>query len=112
LEKHYLNPLLDPSSISILTNSQKSRGDNSYLDTFLKLFEQEKYSGTLEWIDTSATLALGNTHIKAKDLAIIALPADELLSALDLAGRLKHRAALLISTGITRPALIRLCLLN
>ena len=102
MEKHYLNPLLDPSSISILTNSQKSRGDNSYLDTFLKLFEQEKYSGTLEWIDTSATLALGNTHIKAKDLAIIALPADELLSALDLAGRLKHRAALLISTGINQ----------
>ena len=102
MEKHYLNPLLDPSSISILTNSQKPRGDNSYLDTFLKLFEQEKYSGTLEWIDTSATLALGNTHIKAKDLAIIALPADELLSALDLAGRLKHRAALLISTGINQ----------
>lgn len=102
MEKHYLNSLLDPSSISILTNSKRPRDDNSYLDVFLKLFEQETYSGTLEWIDTSAALPPSTTNIKPKDLAIIALAPDELMAALDLAGRLKHHSALLISTGINK----------
>ncbi len=102
MEKHYLNSLLDPSSISILTNSQKPRDANPYLDIFLKLFEQDSYSGTLEWIDTSAKLAPSATNSQPRDLAIIALAPDELLFALDLAGRLKHHSALLISTGINR----------
>jgi acetyltransferase len=102
LEKHYLNSLFDPSSISILINSQKPQSPQSCEAVFLKLFEEAQYAGVIERIDVSANLDLSNKGTKPKGLAIIALPPEELCSALDIAGRLKHRAALLISTGITK----------
>ncbi len=102
MEKHYLNSLLDPSSVSIFTNSQIAQGVNTYQDIFLRLFKEAEYSGEVEWIDISAPFDLSKKGLKSKGLAIIALPPEELLAALDLAGRLKHQSALLISTGINQ----------
>ena len=102
MEKHYLNSLFDPTSVSIFINKNLPKDSNCYQDIFIKLFEAGKYTGPVEWIDTSAPLDLNKHEIHKKGLAIIALPPDEISGALDLAGRLKHQAAIIISTGINQ----------
>lgn len=102
MEKHYLNSLLDPTSISIFINQKASKSDHSYQNTFLKLFEEGHYTGEVEWIDTSLSFEINKSELKKKGLAIIALPNHEMVAALELAGRLKHQSAVLISTGIDK----------
>lgn len=103
MEKHYLNSLFNPSSISIFVNKKPSEGLSSYQEIFLRLFEEASYVGEVEWIDISTPLDLNRNELKRKGLAIIALPASEIITALDLAGRLKHESAVIISTGIDKP---------
>ena len=102
MEKHYLNALLDSSSVSIFTNSKNPPIQGSYQELFLTLFQEGKYLGEVEWVDVNTTLDLSKKDIKTKEVAIIALPQEELLSALDLAGRLKHQAAVLICSGVNK----------
>jgi acetyltransferase len=102
VEKHYLDPLLDSSSISIFISQATPKVVSSYQDIFLKLFEEGRYKGEVEWIDVGTPFDISKNGLKKKGLAIIALPEAEIISALDLAGRLKHQSAVLISTGINK----------
>ena len=102
MEKHYLNSLFDPTSISIFINKHISSELYSYQTIFVKLFEEGKFNGPVEWIDISTPLDLNRPELAKKGLAIIALPTKDLITALDLAGRLKHQSAVIISTGIDK----------
>lgn len=100
MEKHYLNSLFDPKSISIFVNEKTPQESISYLEILLKLFEEASYTGQVEQIDIAMPIDFNNNKLKKKGLAIIALPVSDIVSALDLAGRLKHESAVIISTGI------------
>ncbi|QWD59523.1 bifunctional acetate--CoA ligase family protein/GNAT family N-acetyltransferase [Polynucleobacter sp. MWH-UH35A] len=103
MEKHYLNSLFDPRSISIFVNGKTPQESIPYLEILLKLFEEASYAGEVERIDIAVPIDFNKNDLKKKGLAIIALPATELITALDLAGRLKHESAVIISTGIDIP---------
>lgn len=100
MEKHYLNSLFDPRSISIFVNEKTPQESISYLEILLKLFEESAYTGEVERIDIATPIDFNKNDLKKKGLAIIALPVSDIVSALDLAGRLKHESAVIISTGI------------
>lgn len=102
MEKHYLDSLFNPSRVSIFVNGKSSQEVSAYQNTLLQLFKEGAYTGTVEWIDIGIPVDLNTHEIKKKGLAIIALPDTEIISALDLAGRLKHQAAVIISTGINK----------
>jgi len=102
LEKHYLSSLFDPTSVSIFVNKQTPGELHSHQAIFTKLFEEGKYAAPVEWIDISTPLDLNKSDLKKKGLAIIALPTTEIITALDLAGRLKHQSAVIISTGVDK----------
>ena len=101
MDKHYLSPLLAPESIVVLA------GDADAPDTLTpqartlhEALRAQRFAGTLAFLDihTSGTLAdLAQTRA---DLAIIALPHQDLTAALEVAGRIGCRAALVVSAGV------------
>ncbi|QKM65245.1 GNAT family N-acetyltransferase [Polynucleobacter tropicus] len=108
MEKHYLDSLFNPSSISIFFDQNLSDSEARCQNIFKGLFSEKPYSGAIEWVDVSAPVELNQHEIKKKGLAIIPLPPEKMITALDLAGRLKHQAAVLISTGIDKSTSDRL----
>ncbi|CAN5343842.1 GNAT family N-acetyltransferase [soil metagenome] len=90
MDKHYLTPLFAPQSIVVFAGQAD---DPDSLTSRAKILHQalraQKFTGTLaELAQTGA------------DLAIIALPPQEVAAALEIAGRMTCRAALVITSGI------------
>ncbi|MEY2890713.1 MAG: hypothetical protein RJA98_621 [Pseudomonadota bacterium] len=101
MDQHYLTPLFSPQSIVVFAGStdgsQPLSGHAGALQSALKA---QRYTGTLNFVDihTSGTLAdLAQTRA---DLAIIALPPADVAAALEVAGRMACRSALVVSSGI------------
>jgi len=102
MDKHYLTPLFSPESVVVFAG----RIDDPSTQTgqavaLLDALRAQRFTGTLTFLDihTSGTLAdLAQTRA---DLAIIALPPKDVAPALELAGRMACRAALVISSGIS-----------
>lgn len=101
MDKHYLTPLFSPDSIVVFAG----RADDATPQTphgkaLAEALRAQRYSGTLQFVDihTSGTLAeLAQTRA---DLAIIALPPQDVAAALEVAGRIACRCALVIGSGI------------
>ena len=101
MDKHYLTPLFAPASIAVLAG----RADNpesltSYAQALHPALRAQRFAGSLQFVDTHTSGTLADLAQRKSDLAIIALPADEVAAALEIAGRIKCRAALLISSGM------------
>ena len=102
MDQHYLTPLFTPRSIVVFCGTADRPGSQTAQGLALsEALRAQKFSGTLSFLDiqTSGTLAdLAQTHA---DLAIIALPPNEVTAALELAARMACRAALVISNGLS-----------
>jgi len=60
----------------------------------------QRFSGTLQFLDIGASGTLADLAQARADLAIIALPPQDVAAALEVAGRVACRSALVISNGI------------
>ncbi|MBV8123529.1 MAG: bifunctional acetate--CoA ligase family protein/GNAT family N-acetyltransferase [Burkholderiaceae bacterium] len=102
MDKHYLTPLFAPASIVVMAGQLDEPGSLSRQGHILhQALRAQRYNGTLLFVDihTSGTLAdLAQTRA---DLAIIALPDKDMTTAMEVAGRMRCRAAMIISTGIS-----------
>ena len=103
MDKHYLTPLFAPQSIVVFAgNAQDASTQTSQAKALHAALTAQTYTGNLVFLDiqTSGTLAeLAKTRA---DLAIIALPPENVAAALEVAGRIACRAALVVSSGITQ----------
>ncbi len=101
MDKHYLTPLFAPQSIVVFGGQQDGDlGSTSLGDILRQALQAQRYAGTVQYVDvhTSGTLAdLAQAHA---DLALIALPPQDVAAALEVAGRMACRSALVISSGI------------
>ncbi|MDB5848992.1 MAG: family N-acetyltransferase [Rhodoferax sp.] len=101
MDKHFLAPLFSPEAIVVLGGKPGDAATQTPQAAALHAaLVAQRFAGTLTFLDihTSGTLA-DLAQVRA-DLAIITLPAAEVASALEMAGRIKCRAALVISHGI------------
>jgi acetyltransferase len=102
MDKHYLAPLFAPQSILVFAGPTDSEeGHTPQARQVTANLKAQGFKGTLHFLDihTSGTLAeLAQTRA---DLAIIALPSEDVLAALEVAGRMTCRSALIISSGIS-----------
>ncbi|HAL37611.1 MAG TPA: GNAT family N-acetyltransferase, partial [Polaromonas sp.] len=102
MDKHYLTPLFSPESIVVFAGQADDPAtQTTHAKALHEALRAQRYSGTLVFLDihTSGTLAdLAQTRA---DLAIIALPPQDVTAALEIAGRMACRAALVISSGIS-----------
>ncbi len=101
MDKHYLTPLFSPQSIVVFAGQADDPAtQTTHARALHEALRAQRYSGTMVFLDihTSGTLAdLAQTRA---DLAIIALPPPDIASALEIAGRMACRAALVLSSGI------------
>ena len=102
MDKHYLTPLFSPESIVVLSHPAEAGETPSALNqALLEALKAQRFSGTLQFVDIHTTGTLADLAQTVADLAIIALPEQDMIAALELAARLSCKAALLISTGIS-----------
>ncbi len=110
MEKHFLQPLFSPASIVVfaggLDPDALPPGPAQHLSDQIR---KSGYAGELRFVDTRMTGTLSELAQSRAELAIIVLPtADEMDNALEIAGRIKCRAALVISTGLDAESAARL----
>jgi acetyltransferase len=102
MDKHYLTPLFTPESVVVFAGGlDEPDTQTTQAKALIEALRAQRFAGTLQFLDihTSGTLA-DLAQIKA-DLAIIALEHKDVAPALELAGRMACRAALVISSGVT-----------
>ena len=104
MDKHFLTPLFSPSSIVVIAG----KADQPDLQTrqaqaLHRALRAQHFTGTLTFLDIDTSGTLADLAQAQADLAIIAMPPDEVAAALEIAGRIKCRCALVISCGIDAP---------
>ena len=110
MEKHFLQPLFNPASILVfaggLDPDALEPGPAQHLADQIR---KNGYPGELRFVDTRMTGTLAELAQSRAELAVIVLPtAEEIENALEIAGRIKCRAALIISAGLDADSAARL----
>lgn len=101
MDKHYLTPLFAPRSIVVLAQAKEaSQAQTAYAQALHDVLCAQRFSGTLTFLDPQFTGTLSDLDQVKADLAIIALPQDEQLAALELVGRMGCPTAMILSHGV------------
>jgi len=101
MDKHYLTPLFSPESVVVFVGKLDEPDSlTEQASALVASLQAQKFAGSLTFIDIHTTGTLADLAHTRADLAIIALPTESVLDALEVAGRIKCRAALVISSGI------------
>lgn len=107
MDNHYLTPLFAPKSIVVFAgrdDQPDSQTQTSYGRSIRAQLEQGGFTGPVSYLDIGMTGTLADLAQSRADLAVIALPHDQLAFALEVAGRIQCRAALILSSSVD-PAL-------
>lgn len=101
MDKHYLTPLFSPRSIVVFAGSMSTPElQTPHARLVIDHLKSGGFAGPLTFLDIGMQGTLRELAQARTDLAIIALPNDQLPAALDLAGRIQCRAALIVSSGV------------
>jgi acetyltransferase len=101
MDKHFLTPLFSPNSIVVFGGkAEDADAQTPQSKTLQQALRAQRFTGKLIFLDIHASGTLADLANTDADLAIITLPAGEVAAALEIAGRIKCRAALVISSGI------------
>ncbi len=101
MEKHFLTPLFSPGSMVVFCgNVEDPASQTPQARVLLGALKAQRYAGSLTFLDVHTTGTLADLAQTAADLAVIALPSQDVAAALELAGRIKCRAAVVLSSGV------------
>ena len=101
MDQHYLTPLFAPSSIIVFAGPLDAPASpSSQAQALVSALKAQTFAGSLRFLDIHSSGTLADLAQARADLAIIALPPAEVAAALEIAGRVACRAALIISSGI------------
>ncbi len=102
MDKHYLTPLFTPESVAVFVGRvDDPASQTAQAVALVEALRAQRFSGTLQYLDIRTSGTLADLAQAKADLAIIALPPADVAAALELAGRMACRAAVVISSGIT-----------
>lgn len=101
MDQHYLSALFDPQSILLFTGSSKHpEAQTPQAKALHSNLNENTFTGKITRLDSTTTGTLAELASTKADLAVIALPHDEIMPALELAGRVKVKAAIVLSAGV------------
>jgi len=101
MDKHYLTPLFSPRSIVVFAGDiDQPELQSPQAQLVAEHLQASEFQGKVSYLDIRMQGTLGDLAQSRADLAIIALPNEELLSALEVAGRIQCKAALIVSHGV------------
>jgi acetyltransferase len=101
MEKHYLTPLFSPRSIIVFAGDcakPETQIPNGH--TIADHLRGGGFDGRISFLNICTSGTLADLAQSGADLAVIALPNDELAGALEVAGRMHSKAALIVSGGV------------
>ena len=102
MEKHYLNGLFAPESIALFTQAAtETASQTAELLTAKHWLTQQSPKAAWYEIHPDAVGSLAELAHQHADLALIDLPARDVADALEVAGRMKCRAALITGSGFS-----------
>ena len=104
MDRHFLNALFAPQSVVVFAGDPEAQAPTPESANLRLALRDCGYAGQLTWLDIGMTGTLGELAESRADLALIALPAEQAASALEIVGRIRCRAALVLSSGFA-PAL-------
>ncbi len=99
MDKHYLTPLFQPETIAVFASRDDTERQTSQARALVESLTAQRYNGNLVFLDIHTTGTLADLAQTRADLAIIALHHAEAIEALEVAGRIKCRAALVVGSG-------------
>jgi len=100
VDRHYLTPLFNPGSIVAFAGDPDTDPPTPLAATLRRAVRDSGYAGFLAWLDVATTGTLADLANSRADLALIALPHEQTLAALEIVGRIRCRAALVMSTNM------------
>ncbi len=101
MDKHYLTSLFQPTSIAVFAGSSDDpESHTSQAKILRENIRAQQFKGRISFFDIHTSGTLADLAQAKSDLAIIALPPADVAAALELAGSMACRAALIISNGI------------
>ncbi|MDT8991141.1 bifunctional acetate--CoA ligase family protein/GNAT family N-acetyltransferase [Curvibacter sp. APW13] len=101
MDKHYLSPLFAPQSIAVFAGKPDDpQTQTPQAQALHQALKAQRFEGSLVFLDSDFAGTLADLATTQADLAVIALPKDEVLGALEIAGRIKCKAAVVISSGM------------
>ena len=100
VDRHYLTPLFNPGSIVAFAGDPDAEPPTPLAATLRRAVRDSGYAGFLAWLDVATTGTLADLANSRADLALIALPHEQTLAALEIVGRIRCRAALVMSTNM------------
>jgi acetyltransferase len=102
MDKHYLTPLFTPESIVVFAGRlDEPDTQTAQAVSLSEAIRAQRFTGVLQFLDIHTSGTLADLAQAKADLAIIALDHKDIAPALELAGRMACKAALVISSGIT-----------
>jgi acetyltransferase len=102
MDKHYLTPLFSPETVAVFAGPvDDPAGQTSQGRALIEAIKAQEFKGVLRFLDIQTTGTLADLAQARADLAIIALPPKDIGAALEIAGRMACRTALIVSSGIT-----------
>ncbi len=101
MDKHYLTPLFLPETVVVFAGQADDPASQTpHAKALREALHAQRYSGALHFLDTQTSGTLADLVQTRADLAIIALPPQDVAAALELAGRMACRSALVLGSGI------------
>ena len=101
MDKHYLTPLFSPETIVVFAGQADDPASQTpHARALREALRAQRFNGTLHFLDIHTSGTLADLVQTRADLAIIALPPQDVAAALELAGRMACRSALVIGSGI------------
>lgn len=102
MDKHYLSPLFSPRSIVVFAGcTADSKPTTKEAQLLVDHFRSGGFTGPLTYLHVGMSGTLSDLAQSRVDLAIIALPDNQLVAALEVAGRINCKSALVISINIS-----------
>lgn len=101
MDPHYLTALFEPRAIALFAGPADAPQHQTWQARALHAhLLAQPFQGTVTALDVHTSGTLADLAQATADLAVIALPDVEILPALELAGRLRVKAALVLASGI------------
>lgn len=101
MDHHYLSALFAPASIVVFAGREgEPESQGPYGAAIGEQIRAGGFAGSIGWLDAGMAGTLGDLAQARADLAVIALPNDALAAALEVAGRIQCRAALVMGAGV------------
>ncbi|HJV53760.1 MAG TPA: GNAT family N-acetyltransferase, partial [Noviherbaspirillum sp.] len=101
MDKHYLTPLFSPRSIVVFAgNPEAPDTQTAQARLLVEQLRAGGFAGPVTYLDIGMSGTLSELAQSRSDLALIALPNDQLVAALEVAGRIESKAALIVSNGV------------